>query len=101
MKIIKQLSEYMKEELQDAKKYAKDAIHYKTENPSLAKTFYEISNQEINHADMLHTEVVKIIDKQRQIETPPAIMMELWEDEHKDYIEDVVHVKYMLSLYSK
>lgn len=100
MRIIKKMTQQMKEEIAGAKEYAKLAIHYKTEQPTLAKAYYDMSNDELKHADTLHTEVVKLIEKQRAIETPPSVMLELWDYEHKEYIEEYAIAKNMIALYS-
>lgn len=101
MRIIKDLVAEIDDELAGAREYAKNAVHNKTSNPTLAKAYYDMAVDELKHADMLHTEVVKMIDKQRSIAPPPQIMLDMWEDEHKDYVEDAAHIKYMLSLYAK
>lgn len=100
MRIIKKMTEQMKEEIASAKEYAKLAIHYKTEQPTLAKVYYDSANDELTHADKLHAEVVKLIEKQRAIETPPPVMLELWDYEHKEYIEEYAIAKNMIALYS-
>lgn len=100
MRIIKKIAEQMKEEIASAKEYAKLATHYKTEQPTLAKVYYDAANDELTHADKLHAEVVKLIEKQRAIEPPPPVMLELWKDEHNDYIEEYGIAKNMIALYS-
>lgn len=63
MKIIKILSEKIKDELSDAKSYASMAIEYKEEYPELSRTLYNISTQEMEHMNLLHNEVAAIIKK--------------------------------------
>ena len=78
MRIIKKMANQMKEEIAGAKEYAKLATHYKTDQPTL----------------------VKLIEKQRSIEPPPPVMLELWEYEHKEYVEEYGIAKNMIALYS-
>lgn len=100
MRIIKKMLGQIKDEMEIAREYAKCAVHYKQEYPTLAKVYYDMANDEMKHADMLHTEVVKLIEKQRAIETPPPVMLELWDYEHKEYIEEYAIAKNMIVLYS-
>ena len=100
MRIIKKMANQMKEEIAGAKEYAKLATHYKTEQPTLAKVYYDAANDELKHADWFHSEVVKLIEKQRAIEPPPPVMLELWEYEHKEYVEEYGIAKNMIALYS-
>lgn len=87
MKIIKELSEQIEEEIEGAEWYAKHAIKYKEEHPTLAQTFYEISNEEMHHVDRLHTEVVKIIEEYRKKNgEPPAPMLAVYEYMHEKQI---------------
>ena len=46
MKIIKELSEMISEEIDDAEKYIRHAIECKDTDRQLANTFAELSNQE-------------------------------------------------------
>ena len=61
MKIIEKLSDMISEELGDAEKYISNAIECKERDRHLADTFFELSNQEMNHMSMLHSEVARII----------------------------------------
>lgn len=94
MKIIKELSDMISEELEGAENYAKMAIHYKTEHPGLASTFYEISTQEMRHVNMLHDEVVKCIKSYREKHgDPPPAMQAIYDWQHKKQIEEAAEVK--------
>lgn len=101
MRIIQMLADEIKDELHGAKTYAKAATQYKMEMPTLAQTFYTMAQDELKHANMLHTEAVKAIEAQRKIAEPPAYMKERWDEEHKKYVEKAAKVKYMLEMYSK
>ena len=102
MKVIKVLSEKIKEELCDAKSYAKLAIEYKDEYPELSRTLYSLSTQEMEHMNRLHTEVTEIIRKYRETNgEPPADMLAVYEYLHKEQIDMAVEVKTMQAMYKE
>lgn len=100
MKLIRDLVEEIKDELHGAKCYAKKATRYKTENPTLAKMYFDMAQDELKHTDMLHTEAVRAIEKQRAVSTPPQYMLDRWNEEHEEYVEKAAMIKYMLQMYS-
>ena len=88
MKVIKKLEELIEEEIHDSKKYAKLAAEYKHEHPALAQVLFNISTQEEAHMNMLHTEVVKLIEAHRKTHgDPPEAMMAVYDYVHKRNIE--------------
>ena len=94
MKLIKELSEMIEDELDGACEYAKGALKLKEEHPSLAKTFYDISLDEVKHIDMLHGEVKKIIEMHRKEQGEhPAPMMAVYEYLHDKHIEMANRIK--------
>ena len=100
MKIIKELSEMIEEELEGAENYAKMALHYKTEHPGLADVFYEISTQEMRHVNMLHDEVAKVIKNHREKHgEPPAPMMAIYDYMHERHIEEAKEIKILQQQY--
>lgn len=54
MKEIKMLVENIGEELGDARKYAKLALKYKSEDPDMANLFYKLAGEEMGHMNALH-----------------------------------------------
>ena len=101
MKVIKCLAENIREELHDAEKYAKLAMEYKSERPELAEAFNTLSKQEINHANVLHSHVERIIKDYRAKEgEPPAGMMAIYEWEHEKMIDNMAKVKVLQEMAS-
>lgn len=78
--------------------YAESAVHYKDEYPELARTYAEMAEQELTHANKLHEFVVKFIAKARESAEPPKWMLEMWEEEHKEIVEEVAKAKAMISM---
>lgn len=100
MKLIKCLTEMIEEELEGAENYAKKAVEHKELNPELARVFYEISLQEMNHVNLLHAEVAKLIEKHRKDHgEPPVAMMAVYEFMHDRHIAKANIVKVYQSQY--
>lgn len=100
MKIIKCLSEYIHEELDDAKKYAEKALQIKQEYPEAADLMYQLSQEEMTHMNRLHVEAEKIIAEYRKTEgEPPAPMMAVYDYLHEQAIAKAKEVKIMQNMY--
>jgi len=98
VKLIQNLSEMIDEEIADAYKYAKCYLEHKDFEPELARTFSMLANEELNHSNMLHTQVVRIIKQYRdQNGEPPAPMMAVYDFLHKRSIDKANEVKVMLA----
>lgn len=97
---IKNLSKQIKEEICDAEKYAKEALMNKDTDKSLADTYYTLATQELQHMDMLHQQVVRLINDYRSKKgEPPADMQARYDYIHEEQIESVKEVKILLSMY--
>lgn len=100
MKIIEKLSDMITDELNDAEKYAKCALKYKEERPSLAQTFYSLSLDEMKHMGMLHDETVKIInDFKAQGQEVPVEMQAVYDYLHNKQIEHATSIKIIQETY--
>lgn len=100
MKIIETLEDLIDEEIHDTKKYAKMACELKADHPGLAQTLYTISTQEEAHKNMLHQEVVKIIENHRSTHgAPPDDMMAVYDYVHRKHIEKAMEAKRYQEMY--
>lgn len=100
MKLIRDLEEMIEDEVHDVKKYAKMAVELKDEHPQLAQVLYTISTQEESHQQMLHNEVVKIIENHRKMHgEPPAAMMAVYEYIHKKHVDKLADAKRYQEMY--
>lgn len=96
---IKEYAKKMKEELCGAKEYAECYQKHKTENPTLAKKYMEMANDEIKHANFFHELAVDKIKKlQADKVEVPEYMIILWNEKHKKYIDKLAKIKTMLSM---
>ena len=100
MVVIKELSEYIEDEIHDAEKYIKQALKYKDERPELARLYYSISLEEMEHMKKLHDAVAVIITEYRKTEgEPPAAMLAVYNYLHEKHINHAGEVKVLQSMF--
>ena len=102
MKIIEKLSDQIADEIECAEKYAKCALNYKDEYPALAEVYYRIANVKMAHMNLLHSQVVAMIEdyKKTKGEVPEGMKI-LYDILHRKHIEQAAAVKGMLNLYKE
>lgn len=103
MRIIKKITEHIKEEMDGVCEYIKLANEVKGEYQYVYETLMEIIPQEIKHIEMWHDVAVREIVKTKEMmksqgKEIPQIMLEMWQDEHEDYIEDMAKIKYKIDV---
>lgn len=100
MKIIKCLSEYIEEEIHDAKKYAKKALALKDDYPEVADSLWMISNEEMKHMQTIHNLVTKLIqDYRAEHGEPPVEMLAVYNYLHEQHIEKAREAKTLQDMY--
>lgn len=102
MREIKKMAEQIREELHDVDKYIKCAIANKIEYPKIAQNYYDMAQDEMSHAQTLHTSVMMLIEKEKEKGIKiPEFMLDMWEEEHQHYVDKAAKLKHKISLYNK
>ena len=100
MKEIKELTDNIKDELHDAKKYAKLALKYKESRPRLSVLYDALSRQEMEHMTALHKEVtIEIEEYRREHGAPPAPMQARYDILHELFVEKAEKVKRLQAMF--
>lgn len=99
---IKTLMEHIEDELNDACTYVKLALEYKATDPDMAKLFYSLSNEEMNHMNLLHNSVVTHIENYKRTRgEPPTDMTAVYEYVHKRDIEKAEKIAALQAMFKK
>lgn len=102
MQLIAKLSDMIEEELSDAEKYIQCAMDKKADYPTLAATFHKLSVEEINHAMLLHDQVIVLITEYRSKHgEPPEKMQGIYDYLHKKHIDKANEIKVRQTLFNQ
>ena len=102
MKILKDLIKKSEDTLEEIEFYAEKALHFKQDHKSLADTYNKIGEMHVTIYNMLHTEMVNLIDEQKRMgHQPPPEMLAIYEYEHEKLIKEFAEAKTMLDEYKK
>lgn len=103
MKVIKTIVENIEEETDGAENYAKLATQYKETDKLLADTYAKLAGVELDHVNLLHDQVVRIIKdwKATSGKEVPTSMQAVWDYEHQRSIDKVAKIKALLEIYKR
>ena len=97
-----ELMEHVLEEMSDAYNYAKMDMEYKDFDAETAELLYKLSGEEVNHANALHKNVVRMIDAyHRSGDKFPEDDMAVYEYLHKRAIEKAGEVGALQGMYRR
>lgn len=102
MKIIKELSCMIEDELNGAEEYIKAALREKEGDFELAKMFFELAREEMGHMEKLHNAVAKIIRSYRDKNgDPPAAMQAVYDYLHEAHMERAAHIQWYITKFTE
>lgn len=98
MKVIKDLIDWIDEELEGAKCYAEKYVYHKAKGNQWSSTFRSMAEDELKHAEDLHRFAVEEIESINTVFTAPAEMQDKWNESHTKYVERSAWIRQMLSM---
>ena len=102
MKILKDLIEKADDTLEEIEWYAEKAMHYKAEHKQLADVYNKVADMHITIYDMLHKQMIDLIDEHKRMgHTPPPEMLAIWDYEHQKLIKRFAEAKILVDEYKK
>lgn len=102
MKILTHLIEKAHDTMEEIEWYGEKALHYKMEHKMLADTYNKIADMHITIYDMLHKQMVDLIEEYKRTgNNVPAEMLVIWDYEHKKLIKEFAEVKTLVDEYKK
>ena len=106
MREIKQIVEYINDEVDGAKDYIKFATKMKGVDDLAFQTALRLAQTELEHVDAWHAVAVKMIETKRadmkaKGQEVPAYMQTMWDEEHAEIVEKVSKIKYQIEFIKK
>lgn len=99
MKMIAEIVEDIREELDGAEHYAKKATQYKGMDDRISSMYSTMAAQELSHVDTLHEQAVRLIQAHRaEGHEVPAGMQAVWDWEHSILVDKTAKIKVLLSM---
>jgi hypothetical protein len=102
MKMLTNLIDRAEATMEEIEWYAEKAHHLKQDHRGLADTYIKIAEMHVSIYDMLHAQMILLIDQhKKEGHLPPAEMLAIWEYEHTKLTKHFTELKYMIEDYKK
>lgn len=102
MRILQDMIDRADCTMEEIEWYAEKAHTLKQDHKAVADAYIKIAEMHITIYDMLHTQMVVLIDEyKRSGHTVPAGMQEIWDYEHEKLVKHYAELKYMIDDYKK
>lgn len=102
MKTLIKLIEKAEDTMCEIEWYGEKALMYREENKPLADVYNKIAEMHINIYDMLHKQMVDLIDDyKRKGVAVPAEMSAIWNYEHEKLIKEFKDAKVLVDEYKR
>lgn len=102
MRILKDMIDKAEDTMDEIEWYAEKALALKQDKKQVADAYIKIAEMHITIYDMLHTQMVNLIDEHKRMgNTAPAEMQAIWDYEHEKLVKHFAELKYMVEDYKK
>jgi len=102
MKDFTVISAMIKDELDGAENYIKEAIRVREEDPTASELYFNHARDEMKHADELHELAVKKIRTYRAEQgEPPAPMQAVYDFLHEAHMERASRIHWYITKYTE
>ncbi len=96
---IKKYVHQIDDELSSAKEYLEKSIEYRVDgNPERSKTYKEMAEDEIRHANAIHEIAAEDIERISRVYKPTPEMKEKWTKCHEEYVEKMSWLESMIEM---
>ena len=100
MKIISDVCDRIEHELREAETYIDCALMKKADYPALAEVYSKLSDERMKDQEMLHAQVVALIDDYKRAKgAPPEGMKAIYDYLHKKFIDWASKIKIKQAMY--
>lgn len=102
LKYIVEVSDLIKREVKSISKNVDLALRVRNHNKRLADLIHSKNNSSLNDISSIHVELVKEIEKEKKerVDPIPQGMLDMWEWQHEQILEDITEVKMKMETYS-